>query len=42
MSDRIRVISPVDGAVLTERPLADDQRIERTLARCGCSANASW
>jgi acyl-CoA reductase-like NAD-dependent aldehyde dehydrogenase len=41
MSDRIRVISPVDGAVLTERPLADDQRIERTLARAH-TAQKSW
>jgi acyl-CoA reductase-like NAD-dependent aldehyde dehydrogenase len=41
MSDRIRVISPVDGEVLLERPLADEPRIEQALARAR-RAQADW
>jgi acyl-CoA reductase-like NAD-dependent aldehyde dehydrogenase len=41
MSDRIRVISPVNGAVYVERPLAGDAEIEEALARAR-RAQAEW
>jgi acyl-CoA reductase-like NAD-dependent aldehyde dehydrogenase len=40
MTDRIRVISPVDGEVLAERPLASAHEIEETLARARSAAPA--
>ena len=41
MSDRIRVISPVNGEVLLERPLADDRQVEQALTRAR-RAQADW
>ncbi len=41
MSDRIRVISPVNGEVYVERPLAGDAEIEEALARAR-RAQADW
>ena len=39
--DRIRVISPANGEVLVERPLAGDREIEQALARAR-RAQADW
>jgi acyl-CoA reductase-like NAD-dependent aldehyde dehydrogenase len=41
MSDRLRVISPVNGEVIIERPLADDRQIEQALARASRS-QVAW
>jgi acyl-CoA reductase-like NAD-dependent aldehyde dehydrogenase len=41
MSDRIRVISPVNGEVYAERPLAGETEIEAALARAR-RAQAEW
>jgi acyl-CoA reductase-like NAD-dependent aldehyde dehydrogenase len=41
MSDRIQVISPVNGEVYVERPLAGDPEIEQALTRARC-AQAEW
>src|SRR5918995_1321140 len=41
MSDRLRVISPVNGEVFLERPLADDRQIEHALTR-DRRAQADW
>jgi acyl-CoA reductase-like NAD-dependent aldehyde dehydrogenase len=40
-NERIRVISPVDGQVLVERPLAREREIEQALARAR-RAQAEW
>jgi acyl-CoA reductase-like NAD-dependent aldehyde dehydrogenase len=41
MSERLRVISPVNGGVMLERPLADDRQIEHALAQAR-RAQADW
>ncbi len=41
MSDILKVISPVDGSVYVERPLADDAAIDRTLAKAA-KAQKAW
>ena len=41
MSERIRVVSPVDGRIVAERPLAGDAEIAALLARAG-AAQQSW
>ena len=41
MTDRLRVISPVDGSVVAERPLADTAEIAAALARAR-SAQRRW
>jgi acyl-CoA reductase-like NAD-dependent aldehyde dehydrogenase len=41
MNDKIRVISPANGEVIIERPLADDRQIEQTLTKAR-RAQAAW
>lgn len=41
MSDKLKCISPVDGSVYMERPLASDQEAEAALARAR-TAQADW
>jgi len=41
MNDVLKCITPVDGSVYAERPLADDSDIERALARAR-DAHADW
>jgi acyl-CoA reductase-like NAD-dependent aldehyde dehydrogenase len=41
MNDRLRVVSPVDGTVYLERPLAGDVEIERVLGQAR-RAQAKW
>jgi len=40
MADTLKVISPVDGSVYVERPLADDATIERTLTAAAVAQHA--
>ena len=41
MADYLKCISPVDGSVYVERPLADGNEIEKALARA-CEARKLW
>ncbi len=41
MSDTLKCISPIDGSVFVERPLAGGTAIEAALARA-CEAQAAW
>ena len=41
MSDKIRVISPANGEIVVERPLADDRQIDQALSRAR-RAQAAW
>ncbi len=41
MADYLKCITPVDGSVYVERPLADSDEIDKALARA-CEAWALW
>ncbi len=41
MLDTLKCISPVDGSVYVERPLANDQEVAEALARAR-QAQAAW